>query len=152
MNDIAKILNLLRKYDNEKKEYHKTLRTGGWDVTGAQVNILRIVNQEPGICVSHLSEIVGIHITTAQGYVDRLLSKKLIKMEIDPADRRRKLLFLTAEGEKVIRNVPLAYKPLLLVNLQQATAEERQVILAGLELILRFMQRKDLGNGKNRTE
>ncbi|NLZ38939.1 MAG: winged helix-turn-helix transcriptional regulator [Firmicutes bacterium] len=152
MNEIAKILQLLREYDNERKNYHKTLRSGGWDVTGAQVNILRIVGSEPGICVSRLSEEVGIHITTAQGYVDRLVAKKLLSMQVDPADRRKKLLYLTAEGEKVSRSVPLAYKPLLLKNLQHATAEEKQIILAGLELVIRFMQRKDLENDKQSSE
>jgi MarR family transcriptional regulator, lower aerobic nicotinate degradation pathway regulator len=143
MDDVIKILLLLREYDDVKKQYQKSLKRSGWHVTGPQVAVLRILGRAPGQSVSELADTMGIHVTTAQGYATRLASQGLIITDKDPADKRRKLLWLTTAGEQIIRDVPLGYKSLLLHNLPGVSAADRQLVLTGLTKLLELMKEGD---------
>jgi DNA-binding MarR family transcriptional regulator len=143
MDDITYILQLLRNYDNVKKEYQKALSAGGWPITGPQVGALRIIAKRPGLSVSELADTMGIHITTAEGYAIRLSDKGMLRAEKDSADKRRKLLWVTKTGEQVTGDVPLGYKSLLVHNLMNASVDEKKIIREGLKTLLEFMQERD---------
>jgi len=142
VDQVARIMHLLQEYDSARKEYHKLLRTGGWHVTGPQVGVLRIVNACPGISISELAVKMGIHVTTAEGYAERLYRKGYIKIEADPEDRRRRVMTATESGAEIIKNVPLGFKSLLVYNLSNASAEEKEKVVTGLELLIRYLREK----------
>lgn len=144
MEEIAKILQCLRMYEDVRKDYQKVLRAGNWPVTGPQVGVLRAVARMPDISVSGLAEVMGVHITTAEGYAKRLEEKGMLSLTEDPKDKRRKLLQVTAAGQDLITSVPLGYKSLLVQNLLTAPPEECRAILQGLEKLIFYMKAGDI--------
>jgi DNA-binding MarR family transcriptional regulator len=147
MDNIARILQLLREYDNTGKNYQKVLRGGGWHVTGPQVGVLRFVSLNPGISIGELADRFGIHITTAEGYAKRLARRDYIRINEDPDDRRRKILTITDGGTKIINEVPLGFKSLLVHNLRRAGHGETEAVLAGLELLVKYMEEGNNNDG-----
>jgi DNA-binding MarR family transcriptional regulator len=140
MEDITRIIQLLREYDNTRKKYQKLLRDGGWHVTGPQVGVLRIVALKPGISVSGLAEMMGVHVTTAEGYAKRLFKLGYVQLNEDSADRRRKIITITDSGARIINEVPLGFKSLLTHNMLKAGSKDKQKVLAGLELLIKYME------------
>ena len=100
-------------------------------------------SRKQGLGISQLAEMMGIHVTTAEGYANRLYEKKMISIEMDPLDKRRKLLWLTKAGETIVSEVPLGYKSLLVNNLMKAGDEDRRKILKGLETLIEFMKKEE---------
>lgn len=140
MERVSRILQLLQEYDNARKEYHRMLQSGGWRITGPQVGVLRVVTLFPGISVSELAEKMSVHITTAEGYINRLAGRGYLAVRGDPDDRRRKIISLTEAGLSVINEVPLGYKSLLARNLAGAGDAEKQIIIDGLEKLVQYLK------------
>src|SRR3954470_17977956 len=73
-------------------------------VTGGQVSLLAAIKHDPGITATELAERERISAPGMSGQLVRLEASKLIE-RTRGSDRRRIGLFLTAEGEKVLRSV-----------------------------------------------
>jgi MarR family transcriptional regulator, organic hydroperoxide resistance regulator len=78
------------------KQMTKTL-----GVTGPQRLVIRIVGRFPQISAGRLAEILRLHPSTITGIITRLEERRLMTRKVDPRDRRRALLGLTAEGRKI---------------------------------------------------
>jgi DNA-binding MarR family transcriptional regulator len=72
-------------------------------VTGPQRLVIRVVGQTPGITPRDLAQELGLHPSTLTGVLDRLVRQGFVRRRVDPADRRRARLDLTASGKKVDR-------------------------------------------------
>lgn len=112
-------------------------------VTGAQLAILRIVREWSaggGLALSVLRERLVMHPATLGQLLDRLATRGLVDVSPDPDDRRRRLVILTAEGERLVTAAPLAgpvrlrYKPADPATLRRlAQALDDAIVLFGLE-------------------
>ncbi|MEU6381789.1 MarR family transcriptional regulator [Streptomyces sp. NPDC046909] len=79
------------------------------DITPPQYAVLRSVQNSPGIDQSRLGEATGIDPATLAALVHRMEQRGLLAREVDPENRRRKLLTLTAEGGATATRIrPLA--------------------------------------------
>jgi DNA-binding MarR family transcriptional regulator len=140
MNKVPHILKLLRDYDDNKKIYQRALFEGNWKVTVTQVGVLRTLARHEYLTTTQLADAIGIHITTADGYSKRLKQKGLIEVRSNPEDRRSKLLSINKKGLKILDEVPLGFKSLLVSNLYtRATEEEVATIEKGLELLVKYL-------------
>ncbi|OLT39721.1 hypothetical protein BJF86_07760 [Serinicoccus sp. CNJ-927] len=104
------------------------------DLTLRQLQVLTLVRHTPGITGQDLAGHLGVTTATTSGLVDRVVGKAWVEREHDPADRRRVLLRLTAEGEE------------LLAGLEVPTRLGRQLVLdrltdAELADLARLVQR-----------
>lgn len=70
-------------------------------VTGPQRLVIRIVGRFPGIAAGKVSEILHLHPSTLTGVLKRLESRGVLERRPDPADGRRALLTLTAQGRAI---------------------------------------------------
>jgi DNA-binding MarR family transcriptional regulator len=68
------------------------------DLTPVQYAVLSALAKAPGLDQAGLAAQVALDKATAGGVVDRLLTKNLITREINPANRRARILNLTKEG------------------------------------------------------
>jgi MarR family transcriptional regulator, temperature-dependent positive regulator of motility len=114
-------------------------------VTGAQLAILRIVREwsapgAGGIALAAMRERLVMHPATLGQILDRLAGRGLVDVSPDPADRRRRLVRLTAEGERLVGAAPLAgpvrlrYQPADPATLRHlAQALDDAIVLFGLE-------------------
>lgn len=73
----------------------------GFDVTPVQFAILNALMGDPGEDQITLSGRVAFDPATFGSVIGRLEAKGWVKRAADPADKRRKLLWTTPEGEKV---------------------------------------------------
>lgn len=77
-------------------------------LTGAQLAMLRIVAEVGPTTLAGLRERLRLHPATLGQLVDRLREKSLVRLSVDPADARRRVVELTGEGERALREAPLA--------------------------------------------
>lgn len=82
--------------------------TAGFDVTPVQFAILNALMDDPGEDQITLSGRVAFDPATFGSVIGRLEAKGWVRREADPDDRRRKLLWTTAEGEKVASSMKRA--------------------------------------------
>jgi DNA-binding MarR family transcriptional regulator len=75
--------------------------TGDFDVTPVQFAILNALIDDPGEDQVTLAGRVAFDAATSGSVISRLESKGWVRREADPADKRRKLLWVTPDGEQV---------------------------------------------------
>ena len=75
--------------------------TTGFDATPVQFAILNALIDDPGEDQVTLSSRVAFDPATFGSVIGRLEAKGWVKREADPGDKRRKLLWITDEGEQL---------------------------------------------------
>ena len=75
--------------------------TAAFDVTPVQFAILNALMDDPGEDQITLAGRVAFDAATSGSVISRLEAKGWVRREADPGDKRRKLLWVTPEGEKV---------------------------------------------------
>ncbi len=76
-----------------------------FDVTPVQFAILNALLAQPGEDQITLAGRVALDAATLGAVITRLQARGLIRRENDPGDRRRKLLWLTPEGESLAQQL-----------------------------------------------
>jgi DNA-binding MarR family transcriptional regulator len=95
--------------------------TAGLGVTPVQYGALLVIRAQPGIDQLRLGQALRCDRTTISGVVRRLQAKKLIRRRTGKTDRRAKALFITADGEQILK------------RLQAAAGRAERRILTGLD-------------------
>ena len=70
------------------------------ELTGSQIELVRLVRHVPGIPVSEAAERLGVAANTVSTLVRRLTDAGLLRKEADPADRRVGRLHVTAAARR----------------------------------------------------
>jgi DNA-binding MarR family transcriptional regulator len=70
-------------------------------ITGRQLALLTLFGAGPPLSQQDGAARLGIDRTTMVALVDELEAKGLVRREVAPGDRRKRLVTLTAEGERV---------------------------------------------------
>jgi DNA-binding MarR family transcriptional regulator len=97
------------RLENARAEFGRMLeRRHG--ITGAQLAVLRLVTEfgPAGITLAWLRERLVLHPATLGQLVDRLARRGFVELTPDPGDRRRRTIQVTAKGQDVCRDAPLA--------------------------------------------
>jgi len=82
--------------------------TAGFDVTPVQFAILNALMDTPGMDQVTLAGRVAFDAATSGSVIGRLAAKGWVRRESDAQDRRRKLLWVTAEGEQAVQGMKRA--------------------------------------------
>ena len=72
------------------------------DLTQKQVSVLWLVSDNPGIAQTDLAQRLFMDRATTMGIINRLQGRHLLRRGPSPEDRRRKTLYLTAEGDELL--------------------------------------------------
>ena len=107
--------------------------TAGFDVTPVQFAILNALMDDPGEDQITLSGRVAFDPATFGSVISRLEAKGWVQRQADPMDKRRKLLWTTAEGEKVA------------LQMKRAVGKAQQRIVGPLEVAERTQLNELLG-------
>ena len=100
--------------------------TAGFDVTPVQFAILNALMDDPGEDQVTLSGRVAFDAATSGSVIGRLEAKGWVRREADPADTRRKLLWVTPEGQKVALQMKRAVNKVQARLLDPLSAAERK--------------------------
>lgn len=75
------------------------------ECTKPQYAVLRAVEADPGLDQASAAQFAGRDKATVASLLDRLEGRRLIRREVDPLDRRRRKLYLTQRGERLLASV-----------------------------------------------
>ena len=75
------------------------------DIRPAQYSVLAVIEANPGLSQSDLADFLGIERARLARMLDRLEKRELAKRKASPRDRRSHALYLTREGQKVLKRV-----------------------------------------------
>jgi DNA-binding MarR family transcriptional regulator len=122
------------------------------DITPLQYGVLIHLSQltgKPGIEQTTLADRLNVDRNTASLIVEQLVKKGLVERQVSDADRRARLLSLTAKGEKVyarLRPMHLSANETILAPI---TASERKLLIS---LLIRVIEgnlaQQDRGSGR----
>jgi DNA-binding MarR family transcriptional regulator len=109
-------------------------------VTGGQVSLLIQIQRNRGIGVRDLAALERMSPAAMSGYVDRLERAGLAQRRQNLDDRRRQGLWLTDEGERVLRSVKSRRTAWLAARLEQLSPEELAALDAAVEPLLGLLE------------
>jgi MarR family transcriptional regulator, lower aerobic nicotinate degradation pathway regulator len=106
------------------------------DMTPLQFSIMWTLNLHPGLDQITLSKSVALDRATCSNIVTRLDTKGYIRREINPENRRAKLVYLTKKGEKLLSRAqaPMDYVQKKLI--EPLSADEKKVFLKCLQKLV----------------
>jgi DNA-binding MarR family transcriptional regulator len=107
--------------------------TADFDVTPVQFAILNALIDTPGADQITLAGQVAFDAATSGAVISRLLAKGWVRREPDAVDRRRKLLWVTPDGEQAVQQMKRLVARVQTQILGPLNAQEREqlVVLLG---------------------
>ncbi|MFV2103722.1 MarR family transcriptional regulator [Micromonospora sp. LOL_024] len=116
-------------------------RTGRALLPDAQVEVLRLVQRQPGISVREAAERLGAAANTVSTIVGELTSAGLLRRDRDPADRRTVRLGLTEVARERIAAYGQHRREVLAAALAGLDAADREQLLAAVPALTRLADR-----------
>jgi DNA-binding MarR family transcriptional regulator len=104
--------------------------TDGFDMTPVQFAILNALIEDPGEDQVTLAAKVAFDAATFGSVIGRLEAKGLVRREPDAKDRRRKLLWVTSQGERAAAQAKRAVSKAQARILGPLQTAERQQLVA----------------------
>ena len=86
---------------NATQRFHKVMRS--FQLRPAQFSTLVLIGANPGVRQRDLCETLGIEKANFVGLLDILERRNLVERRAEPKDRRRYAIFLTKEGQSLLR-------------------------------------------------
>ena len=108
---------------------------GRYEVTSLQFAILQALVDEPGADQISIAQRVALDAATSGSVIMRLEERGWLRREPSPIDRRRKLLWLTAEGEKKAMEMKKHARKVQQRLLERLTASEQVQLVALLKKV-----------------
>jgi DNA-binding MarR family transcriptional regulator len=109
-------------------------------VTGGQVSLLFQIQRHKGIGVRGLAALERMSPAAMSGYVDRLERAGLVLRTPNPKDRRRQGLFVTEEGDRVLRSVKSRRTAWLAARLEHLDPDELAAVDAAVEPLFSLIE------------
>ncbi len=119
---------LLRLAHQRHAELFKTHIIG--NLTPTQFSALVRISQQGTVSQNHLGRLAGMDVATVKGVVERLKSKKLIVLEPDLQDRRRVVIRLSPDGQKLIPKLEAVGKVITEETLSPLKPSERRTLVS----------------------
>jgi DNA-binding MarR family transcriptional regulator len=139
---------LAREIDRDLRAIRHVLRgpleadvaRGG--LTGPQQSAMGVLVTSDGMSLKDLSRELGLAHSTVSGIVDRLEKRGLVKRHVNRSDLRFSKIVVTNQVREYVRDtLPTLEVHPLAVALRAATPSERQVILQGVRVLRRLLER-----------
>lgn len=96
------------------------------ELTKPQYAVMRAIAERPGIEQVDLTEAAVSTKATLAEMLSRMESRGLVKREHDPADKRRRFVYLTPEGDTLLTHVTLLGDGIDNEFLGRLSAQERE--------------------------
>jgi DNA-binding MarR family transcriptional regulator len=120
---------------------------GEFGLTNTQFGVLYILKRYPSIDQVTLAKLLRLDRSTTGTVVATLESRGLVARDIGEADRRRRVLALTAEGEAMLHAVQQKSAGTSSTLLAAFSAEERQVFLGLLARLVDHFEATEVNPG-----
>jgi DNA-binding MarR family transcriptional regulator len=114
--------------------------TTAFGVTGYQAALLNMIRKSPGAGVGELAARERIAPASMSVSVARLEKAGLVRRTADPLDRRRQALWVTEEGDRILRTVRTRRTAWLAARLNRLPAEKRRAVYDAIEPLADLLQ------------
>jgi len=111
-------------------------RTG---ISGAQLFVLRVLADHPGLSINDLAERTMTHQSSVSVVVSRLLARGLVGRQPSPDDRRRQLVTLTARGRALHRTSPAVVQERIVDAVRKLSPARRHGLAEGLRALAKAL-------------
>lgn len=139
-----KIVRLLKTTRKELNDYSFE-KSKQYGFTGPQLFLVFVLYKYPGLSLQEVSEKIGLSKSTVSGIVDRLVCQGDVVREIPSEDRRSVKLFLSSDFSKK-HNLMEIKRQFLTDLISDASTEDLNTVINGLEKIYEIIQNKKLKN------
>ncbi len=127
--------------DKAMRRLHQELwRQAPPEMTPAQFHICRRLLQQGSMAVTEVAEELGVSPSAVTSMADRLAEAGLVVRERDPGDRRVVRLYLTPDGERVVRRCQETRNALLQRYFGRLPLEDVTAMLRICERLLRVIK------------
>jgi DNA-binding MarR family transcriptional regulator len=109
-------------------------------LTGGQTTLLVLIAKHPGIGARELAAREHVSPAAISGHLARLERAGLVGRRESSFDRRRQELWLTPEGERVLRAIKRRRTAWLATRLKRLTPAELDTVEQSLELLERLIE------------
>jgi DNA-binding MarR family transcriptional regulator len=109
-------------------------------VTGGQVTLLIQIRRHRGLGVNDLAALERISPAAMSGHVDRLEKAGLVTRTPHESDRRKHVLALTDEAERVLRSVKSRRTAWLAARLKTLEPEELRAVDEAIEPLFKLLE------------
>ncbi|MDR0234528.1 MAG: MarR family winged helix-turn-helix transcriptional regulator [Zoogloeaceae bacterium] len=112
-------------------------------ISGTQMWGLSIVAHHPGIRISDLANLMGIHQSTCSNLIDQLCRQQFTLKQRSDSDQRVVRLYPTERGLQLLGETPHPVAGILPSALQQLSREDLTRLHLILEKLIQTMQQRD---------
>lgn len=119
---------MARLGEASSKRFHKALEPEG--LHPRHFGVMTMLAAHPGMSQHQLHEKTAIDPSSMVAVIDELEARGLAERRADPADRRARQVFLTAEGERALERIRALAAGLQRDFFGSLTAEERKTLHA----------------------
>lgn len=130
INDISKRLKVLTLKTVEQK----TELSGISQCTRA---ILKSLSERDGVTELELCRDIKYAAATVSVSLKKMAYDEILRIAIDPADRRQTLIYITDKGREIEQYLDKAYKEIDEIMLKDVSQEERETVLPILKKMLK---------------
>ena len=113
-------------------------------LTSPQLSVLKAIPALSPATPTSVARHLSLSQSTVSGILDRLHSKKLVKQEVSPSDKRLRRYRLSPGGKTLLASAPPLLQESFLRNLKGLEAWERTMLLSALQRTACLMDAADL--------
>ncbi len=130
--DVSRALNALRRMVRGLRSAAEAIERE-LNVTGAQLFVLRELEQVPDQSVKDLAAVTMTTHSTVSQVVSQLITKGLVTRTPDTSDGRRSVLRVTRQGANLVKKSPRAIQADLIQGFRALELSDRRGLADGLE-------------------
>ena len=107
----------------------------GSELSVPQFRVLIFLNRHEGASLSDIAEHLGLTLPSMSKMIDGLVARNMVTRQMDPEDRRRVTLVLTALGRSSMQSAYQATESRLAERLVVLPASERRIIIEAMQVL-----------------
>jgi DNA-binding MarR family transcriptional regulator len=107
----------------------------GSELSVPQFRVLIFLNRHAGASLSDMAESLGLTLPSMSKMIDGLVARNMVTRQMDPEDRRRVTLVLTALGREAMQSAYKATESRLAERLAALPASERRTIIKTMQVL-----------------
>ncbi|MFI5329584.1 MAG: MarR family winged helix-turn-helix transcriptional regulator [Desulfobaccales bacterium] len=107
----------------------------GSELSVPQFRVLIFLNRHAGAFLSDIAEHLGLTLPSTSKMIDGLVARNMVTRQMDPKDRRRVSLVLTALGRSAMQSAYKATESRLAECLVVLPASERRLIIEAMQVL-----------------
>ena len=141
MNDCLQCLGPALGWAAKLSKANMDARVSRYDVTPAQTHVLLYLQQHGGRVPQHeLAEFLRVKPSTANGVLDRMEEKGLVRRSVSGSDARCRLITLTEKGAEQQALFQQSFLDVEAAMVRGFTQEERETLCALLDRVIQNLK------------